>query len=138
MGFISWIVNKRKEAPAGKVEPPQPTEYAKQKGTREAFEEEQNRKLLTPEIKADAADAGRVVKRYSETLVETVKPSAPESGGSPSALLQKQDGQEKVQAALSPTDGTKGKPVSVEKPKPPEKKPERPRTLPRTPPSWER
>ena len=138
MGFITWIVNKRKEAPANNVQPQQPTEYAKQKGTREAFEDERNRKPLTPEIKAKAQDAARGIHHQSEALLQAIEPPAPDSGGNPSALLQKQDGQGKTQAALSPTDGAKGKPMSVEKPETPEKKTERPQTLPRTPPSWER
>lgn len=134
MGFITWIVHRRKEAPANNAQPP--LENAKQKGTREAIEEERNRKPLTPEIKAQADEAVRGMRHQSEAISQAIRPA--ESAASPAAHLQKQDGQEKVQAALSPTDGAKGKPVSVDKPKTPEKKTERPRTLPRTPPSWQR
>jgi hypothetical protein len=137
MGFITWIVNKRKEAPANNAQPQQ-RETAKQMYTREANTEDRNRNPLTPEIKAKAAQAVRGMHGQSEALLQAVKSPSPESGGSPSAHLQKQDGQEKAQAALSPTDGAKGKSGPEDQPKTPEKKPDPPRTLPRTPPSWER
>jgi len=139
MGFITWVIHRGKTPQQPVAEKPQERpRHAKDWHAEKAALEEASRNPITREIKADARDAVSAMKRPSEALLNSVKPPAPESGGNPSAHLQKQDRQEKAQAALSPTDGSKGKSASEEKPKTPEKKTERPRTLPRTPPSWER
>ena len=94
-------------------------------------------KPITPEIKAQVARVLATVTKATHHLQEGQRPES-ENGGSPTAHLQKQDHQDKAQAALSPTDASAGKTESQEKPKAPQKSAERPPSLPRTPPSWER
>jgi len=64
-------------------------------------------------------------------------PAAPDSGGN-AVLLQKHEGQDKVQAALSPTDAFAGKTALQEKDSPPQPPKTPPRQTPRRSPSWER
>jgi len=138
-GFIDWIKSRnaaRQQAVAEKPQERKP-ETAKEMYTRETAQEKTAQRPITPEIKAQADRAASAIKEGMQRPSQA-EPAAPETGGSPTARLQKQDGQEKTQAALSPTDGAAGKTPSQESPKKPEKTTERPKTIPRTPASWER
>ena len=138
-GFIEWIKNRNAARQQSVAEKPQERkpETAQEMYTREAAQQRASEKPITPEIKAQADRAAGAFREGMQRPSQS-RPAAPESSGSPTAQLQKQDGQEKTQAALSPTDGTAGKTPSQEVLKKVEKTTERPKTVPRTPPSWER
>jgi hypothetical protein len=135
MPFLDFIRNRNASPQqAQKAQDPKP-ETAKEMYTRQAGQE--SAKPLSPEMKEQATRALAAMTKGTQHLEEG-KPAAPESGGSPTAELQKQNQQDKAQAALSPTDASAGKTASQEEPKAPQKSAERPKNLPRTPPSWER
>jgi hypothetical protein len=140
MGFLNWIKNHnaaREQSVANRTQGPKP-ENAKAMYAREAAQEKAAEKPITPEIKEKADRALATINKVAQHLGQAATPAAPETSWSPSAQLQRRDGQEKTQAALSPTDGTTGRTPSKERAKTPEKSPERPKTLTRPRPSWER
>ena len=138
-GLIDWIRNHKAARQQSVAEKPleRKPENAKEMYTREAAQKKASEKPITPEIKAQADRAAGAIKEGMQQPSQS-GPAAPESGSGPTAQLQKQDGQERTQAALSPTDGAAGKTPSQESPKKLGKTTQRPKTIPRTPPSWER
>jgi hypothetical protein len=137
MGFIDWIKNRNAAREQPQKTQERKPETAKEMYAREAVQEKAAERLITPEIKAQAEQAASAIRETGQRPSESA-PAVPETGSSPIAQLQKQDGQENIQTALSPTDGTAGKMPSQERGKKPEKTVERPKTIPRTPPSWDR
>jgi hypothetical protein len=136
MAFLDFIKNRNQQQPVAEKSQEQKPENAKQMYTREAAEQKAAEKPITPEVKAQADKAMGTMREFQQQGSPS-QPSVSE-GSSPNAHLQKQDYQDKAQHALSPTDGAAGKTASQEKTKAPEKQTERPQTIARRPPSWER
>jgi hypothetical protein len=141
MGFITWIVNKRKEAPANNVQPQ--AENPKQMFTRQAAEEGRNVRpfdQMTPEQKAKVEAIKERLEKVISPSPDGDPPKSPGGGAAvPQAVRQNMSGQENAAPALSPTGTHKGQPGTETKPKAqPEKPAERPKTVPRPAPSWER
>lgn len=137
MGFISWIVNKRKEAPA--ATPGRRPENAKQMYTRQAATEKTPPVEQIPDKDKGAAKAiGERIDRMTQHLRNQLsEPSGQAgSGESPAAARQNMTGQETPQAALSPTDGRAGT-IDGQAKQPEQAKPSVKKTLPRPAPSWE-
>jgi hypothetical protein len=130
-----WMKNRPAAPQPPKQEAP---ETAKEMYTRQTGQEKATERAITPEIKAQADRALATINKASRHLQSEPAAAAPD-GGSNAAQLQKQNHQEKAQAALSPTDAAAGKTAAQDKEKAPEKPVSRtPQTLPRRPPSWER
>ena len=143
MGFITWIVNRRKEAPADKPQP-QPQENAKQMYAREAGREKANQKSIN-ELPADQRSQVEEIKEKLDASTKHIAgnyqslPQATQaSGDSPEAAQQKMSGQNKAAPAQSPTSAQAGKTEKETPSRQPEKAPERPQSVPRHKPSWER
>jgi hypothetical protein len=157
MGFFDWIKNRQagqQQSVANTAQAEKP-ETAKQMYTRQAAEEKANAKPLEPQISqahhAEAKDAGRLFDKATQQLQQSPssQPSAPSDGaGSPEPMRQKMMNQDQSSPALSPTSAQKGTPATEKSAatpsnEPPAKQPEksapqRPQTVPRRPPSWER
>jgi hypothetical protein len=138
MALLDFIKNRNAQTqqPAAENTQAQKPETAKQMYTRQAGEEKATQKPITPEIKAQADRATAATEKATQHQQAYSAP-APE-GSTNTAHLQNQNRQDKTQASLSPTDDAKGKTAAQEKRPAPEKTPERPQTMARRPPSWER
>lgn len=138
MALLDFIKNRNAQTqqPAAENTQAQKPETAKQMYTRQASEVKVAQRPITPEIKAQADRATAAMEKATQHQQAHSAP-APE-GSSNTAHLQNQNQQDKTQAALSPTDDAKGKTAGQEKQPKPEKAPERPQTIARRPPSWER
>ena len=134
MAFLDFLKTRQQQTAAPKPQ----TEAAKQMYTREAGQELAAVKPVTPELKAQAARVMTTMDKASYHLQAASSKAAPETAGSPAAQLQNQHGQDKTQAALSPTDGASGKTVTQDQVKP-LATPKRPQqVVTRQAPSWDR
>jgi hypothetical protein len=95
MSLLDFMKNRSQPQPAAKASSQTPTQQAPMKP--ENLPDAQKAKVHEAVALLDKATQHRVLQ-----------PSA-EEGGSNAALLQKQNNQDKVQAALSPTDNFNGK-----------------------------
>lgn len=141
MAFLDFIKNRQasQQQPVAENSQQQKPQNAKEMYTQRDTQERASAKPITPEIKAQADRAAATMNKASQHLQSHSAPAAPQDGGSPAVQMQKQNGQDKTQGALSPTDGTAGKTAVQEKEKAPEKPTQRPsQTIQRRPPSWER
>jgi hypothetical protein len=139
MAFTDWIKNRNASQQPSVAEnsQQQKPETAKEMYSREAAQEKAKAKPITPEIKAQADRVTATMDKATQHM-QTPAAAAPAEGGTNSPHLQKQNRQDKTQAALSPTDDAAGKAAGQAKQPAPEKTPERAQTLPRPKPSWER
>src|ERR1017187_10863634 len=101
MAFLDFMKNRnasQQQSVANKPQDQKP-ETAKEMHTRQAAHEKAAERPITPEIKAQADRAMATINKASQHLQPQPAPAAPDSG-SPTAQLQKQNHQEKAQAAL--------------------------------------
>ncbi len=109
MAFLDFIKN-RDQQPAQQAAKP---ETAKEMYSREAAQEKANRIDPTPEQVEKAQKIGETLRKATQHIGNDNAPQADASSNgsqsSPAAEMQKQNGQDKAQAALSPTDNASGK-----------------------------
>jgi hypothetical protein len=146
MALLDFVKNRQanqQQDVAGKSQQQKP-ETAKQMYAREAAQEKTNAKpmdQMRPEQQAKVEQIKATLEKSTQHMNRdaAAPASAPANDGGNTAHMQKQNNQEKTQAALSPTDNTAGKTAIRGQDKTPEKAaPEKPQTLPRPRPSWER
>jgi hypothetical protein len=141
MGFLDFINKRQGQSPAGEQQSQQQKpETAKQMYAQEAAREQASRIAPTADQETRAQKIGDEMRKASQPSQEPapVAASAPEDRGSNAAQLQNQNNQSKEQKALSPTDDATGKTAVQDKQPSPEKTQQRPQTIARTTPSWER
>ena len=132
--FLDWIKDRDGQKVAPAVPEFRPGQVKQAHAQRDA-EELAARKPVTAEVAEQARNAAAAVKLWSG-MPQNSPAGIPEGGGNPTAQLQK--GQETTQTPLSPTDAAAGQTELQEKPRSPEEKVDRPQTIKRPTPSWER
>ena len=145
MGFLEWIKNSnasQQQPVANKPQQPKP-ETAKQMYTREAALDAAKRKPLSelpPAVQSRLDGIKETLRRATQHHEPNGdSPSAPAGGlTNREAMRQNMTGQDRTAPALSPTGMHAGTPDSEKISPPITPRVERPKTLPRTPPSWER
>lgn len=137
MAFLDFLKQRQAERQQTQATKPQP-ETAKQMYTREAARDNAAIKPVTPELRAQAARVMSAMDKASYHMQASSAQTAPATAGNPAAQVQNQHGQDRTQAALSPTDGVAGKTVTQDRVKPLETPKPKQQTVPRRPPSMER
>jgi hypothetical protein len=144
MAFLDWMKDRpatqqqsvAKTSQQQKQEAPE-ARTAKEMYAQQAAQDKAAEKTITPAVKTEADRATAFLDKASIHQQARNAPDA-ESGGTNSAHLQKQNNQDKSQAALSPTDSFVGKTALQEKTPTPQTTKVPQKTVPRRPPSWER
>ncbi len=124
MAFLDFMKNRNagRQQPAGDSQQPKPGVVKEMYAERDA-QQKAAEKPITPEVKEQADRAMAAMNKATQHQDGPAAPS-PSEGSSNSAQLQKQNHQDKGQAALSPTDDASGKTAGQEKQPAPEKTPE--------------
>jgi hypothetical protein len=142
MAFLDWIRNRNQQQPVANKPQEQTPETAKQMYTREAAQDEAKRRSLTelPLAVQSRLDGIReTLQRATQYHDPNGGAAAPVGGmANREALRQNMMGQDRSTPALSPTGMHAGTPDSERISPLITPRVERPKTLPRTPPSWER
>jgi hypothetical protein len=142
MALLDFIKNRNASPQQSVAETTQQQkpETAKEMYSRQAVEDKANRVAPTPDQEARAQKIGEEMRSAMQPQERSspAPSNAPGEGGTNAAQLQNQNHQGKAQESLSPTDDARGKTAAHERQPAPEKAAERPQTIARRPPSWER
>jgi len=141
MAFLDWIKNRRPQTQIAGTKPK--PETAKEMYTRQAAQEKTNPLDRIPADERAKLDAikgtlERATQHQGRDVPTLAAPA--DAMGNREALRQNMAGQDKAAPALSPTTTQTGKRATEKGPsrKTPESTAQRPQTVPRPRPSWER
>jgi hypothetical protein len=140
MPFLDRFRSGGEQQAAVEQQSHQKPETAKEMYTREAVRDQANRIAPTADQEQRAQKIGDEMRKATQPSQEPMPTaaSAPDDRGSNAARLQNQNSQNKEQKALSPTDDAAGKTAVQEKQQAPQNIQQRPQTIARPTPSWER
>jgi len=141
MPFLDFLRNRTQaQQPVAKTSQTPARENAKHMYTREAAQERTSRSPVSgmpEEQKARAMNAAAMLEKASQHIQHDHRAftEPADAMANQAAMRQNMTGQERTAHGLSPTTWHQG--ALASDPAPP-RTPPKPRTLPRTPPSWER
>ena len=154
MAFLDFIKNRQgQQQPAPQPSQQHKPETAKEMYTQQATQDKAAAKALDqigPEQRAKVEDIKEKMQQATQHLRQNEQPASPaptDGATGPQPMAQKMTSQDKAAPALSPTSAQAGTrateqeapaPSGESQAKAQEKSPDRPQTIARRPPSWER